>query len=275
MSNFRTFAAGLVLAASFALGAVAPAAAQDSASWAKVQQAGVLRCGAAVYPPFVSYDPLTREYSGLFAELCRRFAKDVLGVRAEFVDTTWDNIIAGVQAGRWDLALALNRTPQRALAVGFSDPAIPDQVSLAYRKGNKKLPEAPKSFADFDKEDVTVIVTSGTYMDRAVTELTTKAKILRLPSGDEVRLALMSGRGDVLADPIDSNTVYVAANEEWATHITPEPAVSRQGMGFGVHRSMSFQDLQSLNIFLEDLRVTGRIDALLQASVKQILEENK
>jgi polar amino acid transport system substrate-binding protein len=263
---------GLLLAASLS----GPTSAQEGAvSWAKVQQSGTLRCGAAVYPPFVSFDPLTGEYSGLFAELCRMYAQDVLGVKAEFVDTTWDNIVAGLQADRWDLALALNQTPQRALAVGFSDAAIPDQISLAYRKGNDKIPTEPTSFADFDLDGVVVIVTSGTYMDRAVTAAAKHAEILRLPSGDEARLALMSGRGDVLADPIDSNTVYVASNEDWATQITPEPALSRQGMAFGVNRSMSFQDLQSLNIFLAELRATGRVDEMLAEAVQQIIDENQ
>jgi len=272
MSKTTNMIGGLLLAASLA----APAVAQDgTASWANVQQSGVLRCGAAVYPPFVSFDPLTGEYSGLFADLCRMYAEDVLGVRAEFVDTTWDNIVAGLQANRWDLALALNQTPQRALAVGFSDAAIPDQISLAYRQGNNKIPATPASFADFDVDGMTVIVTSGTYMDRAVTDAARNAEILRLPSGDEARLALMSGRGDVLADPVDSNTVYVASNEDWATHIIPEPALSRQGMAMGVNRSMSYQDLQSLNFFLEELRATGRIDAMLQAAVQQIIDENQ
>ncbi|MFP1643349.1 substrate-binding periplasmic protein [Pontitalea aquivivens] len=271
MSNFRAIVSGLSLAAT--LGLAATAASAQEASWARVQEAGTLRCGAAVYPPFVSYDPLTKEYGGLFAELCKRYATEVLGVKHEFVDTTWDNIVAGLQAGKWDMSLALNHTPQRALAVGFSDAAIPDQVSLAYKKDNAKIPADAKSFADFDKADVTVIVTSGTYMDKAVTALAKNARILRLPSGDEARLALMSGRGDVLADPSDSNMVYIAANSDWATHLIPEPAVSRQGMGLGVHRSMSHQDLQSLNFFLEELRATGQMDVMLQAAIEQILAE--
>ena len=66
-------------------------------------------------------DPATGEYSGFFADLCREFA-EVLKVKPEFVDTTWDNIVAGLQAGKWDVSLALNRTPARAMAVQFSDP---------------------------------------------------------------------------------------------------------------------------------------------------------
>lgn len=68
-------------------------------------------------------DPATGDYSGFYADLCREFA-DVLKVKPEFVDTTWDNIVAGLQAGKWDVSLALNRTPARAMAVQFSIPAM-------------------------------------------------------------------------------------------------------------------------------------------------------
>jgi len=37
--------------------------------WQGVQKAGVLRCGAAVAPPYVMRDPATGEYSGFFADL--------------------------------------------------------------------------------------------------------------------------------------------------------------------------------------------------------------
>ena len=36
--------------------------------WQGVQKAGVLRCGAAVAPPYVMRDPATGEYSGFFAD---------------------------------------------------------------------------------------------------------------------------------------------------------------------------------------------------------------
>ena len=83
--------------------------------WQGVQKSGTLRCGAAVAPPYVMRDPASGEYSGFFADLCREFA-EVLKVKPAFVDTTWDNIVAGLQAGKWDVSLALNRTPARATA---------------------------------------------------------------------------------------------------------------------------------------------------------------
>jgi len=108
--------------------------------WQGVQKAGVLKCGAAVAPPYIMRDPATGDYSGFYADLCREFA-DVLKVKPEFVDTTWDNIVAGLQAGKWDVSLALNRTPARAMAVQFSIPAMEYQISLAYNKSNPKIPQ--------------------------------------------------------------------------------------------------------------------------------------
>ncbi|MDE3027613.1 MAG: transporter substrate-binding domain-containing protein, partial [Paracoccaceae bacterium] len=109
----KPFAAAVVVAASMA------GAAHADGYWQKVQAAGVLRCGAAVAPPYVMRDPATGAYSGFFADLCREFA-DTLKVKPQFVDTTWDNIVAGLQAGKWDMSLALNRTPARAMAINFS-----------------------------------------------------------------------------------------------------------------------------------------------------------
>jgi polar amino acid transport system substrate-binding protein len=90
---------------------------QTGGYWKPVQDRGVLRCGAAVAPPHVMRDPTSGEYSGLFIDLCKELAEKVLGVKAEIIDTSWDNIVAGLQADRWDVSLALNRTPKRALAM--------------------------------------------------------------------------------------------------------------------------------------------------------------
>lgn len=274
---YRIFRAVTATAMLFGLVALSqPATADDAgASWAKVQKAGVLRCGAAVFPPFVMRDPVTGEYSGFFADLCREFAKEVLQVRAEFIDTTWDNIVAGLQAGKWDLSLALNHTPQRALAVAFSKAAVPYEISLAYNKENPKVPKGVKSFADIDTKGVTIIVVSGTAMDKSVTGLAKNAQILRLPSSDEARLALMSRRGDLLADPSDSNRLFIDANKDWAVDFVPTPAISKQGMGFGVHKSMTLTDLQALDIFITEKQDTGHIDALVDKAFAQIRAEAK
>lgn len=251
--------------------AASTAQAQSGGSyWQSVQQAGALRCGAAVAAPYVMRDPATGEYSGFFADLCREFA-EVLGVEARFVDTTWDNIVAGLQAGKWDMSLALNRTPARAMAVNFSAPAMQYEISLAYNKENPKIPGNPTSVADIDRPDITLAVMSGTAQDKAISAAVKQAKILRLPSSDETRLAIISRRADILVDASDTNLLFTQSNPDWAVAFSPTPALARQGVAFGLPYQLSFSDVAVVDIFLEEKVATGEVDALIRKAVDQVL----
>lgn len=261
----KPFAAAAVIATSIA------GTAQADGYWQQVQSAGVLRCGAAVAPPYVMRDPATGEYSGFFAELCRELAT-TLEVEPQFVDTTWDNIVAGLQAGKWDVSLALNRTPARAMAISFSVPAMEYQISLAYNKDNAKVPAGAVSVADLDVEGVTMAVMSGTAQDKAISAAVTKATILRLPTADETRLALISQRADVLVDANDTNQLFLQSNPDWAVALEPTPALAKQGVAFGLPAGLSAQDIEVVNIFLEERVATGHVDDLIRASVDEVLK---
>jgi polar amino acid transport system substrate-binding protein len=240
-----------------------PAQAADVSLWKDIQKAGVLRCGAAVAAPYVMRDARSGEYSGYFVDLCRDFGEKVLKVKVEFVDTNWDNLVAGLQGGKWDMAMALNQTPERALAVSFSVPATDYQVSLLVNKDNPKLANAGNNLGDFDKPDVTFAVMSGTAQDKAISAVIKQGKIMRLPGMDEVRMAVMSKRADVLVDASDTNHLFAVANPGWTKEVLPKPALAKQGVAFGVRRDVSAADLQTLNIYLSQRRETGEIDALV------------
>ncbi|WP_271407976.1 transporter substrate-binding domain-containing protein [Pseudomonas sp. Q1-7] len=247
----------------------APVQAADTQIWKDIQKAGVLRCGAAVAAPYVMRDAATGQYSGYFVDLCRDFGEKVLEVKVEFVDTNWDNLVAGLQSGKWDLAMALNQTPERALAVSFSAPATDYQVSLLVNKDNPKFAGAGNSVADYDKEGVTFAVMSGTAQDKAISAVVTSARIMRLPGMDETRLAVMSRRADVLVDASDTNHLFAVANPDWAKEVLPEPALAKQGVAFGLRRDASAADLQVLNIYVTQRRETGEIDALVDKASLQ------
>jgi polar amino acid transport system substrate-binding protein len=262
------------------LGAVALSAVSVAASaqqqptqgyWQQVQKNGVLRCGAAVAPPYVMRDPATGEYTGFFAELCRQFA-DVLKVKAQFVDTNWDNIVAGLQSGKWDMSMALNRTPARAMAVNFSIPATQYQISLAYNKTNPKLPANPRSVVDVDKPELTLAVMSGTAQDKALSAVVKKAKVLRLPSADETRLAVIAKRADLVVDASDTNQLFTQSNPDWAVAFNPTPALASQGVAFGMPLQMSASDVAVVNIFLEEKVATGEVEALMRKANDQVLK---
>ncbi|EJC83387.1 periplasmic component of amino acid ABC-type transporter/signal transduction system [Rhizobium leguminosarum bv. trifolii WSM2297] len=259
------------------LGGLSATAAQAQTAegyWQGVQKAGTLRCGAAVAPPYVMRDPATGEYSGFFADLCKEFA-ETLKVKPEFVDTTWDNIVAGLQAGKWDVSLALNRTPARAMAVQFSVPAMEYQISLAYNKNNPKIAAGAASVADIDKAGVTLAVMSGTAQDKAISAVVKNATIMRLPGNDETRLAVTSKRADILVDASDTNQLFTQSNPDWAVALNPTPALAKQGVAFGLPHQLSAADVEVVDIFLEERVATGHVDDLIRKAVDEVLKGAK
>lgn len=237
--------------------------------WQAIQQKGVLRCGAAPAAPYVMRDPKTQQYSGYFAELCRDFGQNVLKVKVQFVDASWDTLVAGLQSDKWDMAMGLNQTPERALAIGFSVPAQDYQISFLINKQNPKVEGLGTKLSDYDKEGVTFAVMSGTTQDKAITAAIKKGKIMRMPGNDESRLALMARRADVLVDASDTNHLFAVANPDWAKEILPVPALAKQGVSFGLPRTVSEADMDVLNIYLTQHRATGEIDQLVnQASLQ-------
>lgn len=262
---------GAIMAPMFTL----TAHADESSIWDKARASGKLRCGAAVIAPYVSLNPETKVYSGFFSELCKEFAETVLNVKPEFVDTNWDNIVAGVQSNKWDLAMALNQTPTRAMAVGFSEPVVDYEISFTFNAENPKLKGVGKSFSDFDKKGITFVVISGTAMDKSLSTAVKNAMITRLSGVDETRLALMSKRADVLVDTTDSNNLFRLKNKDWVTDIKPEPALSKQGIAFGLPRNTSYADLEVLNIFIREKKAKGEIAALVDKASQEYLDETK
>lgn len=248
---------------------IAQAQTNNGGYWQDVQKRNVLRCGAALAPPHVIRDAKTGQYSGTFTDLCREFGEKVLGVKVELVDTTWENIVAGLQSGRWDIAMALNRTPKRALAVEYSRSAWDYEITAVYDKANPKFKVAPQSLEDVDRAGVNIVVMSGTAHDQVLTTRVKKAQIVRLPDVDAARLALTSRRADVLFDDADTNSPFAATDpSRWVT-MHPQPAIAKQGIAFGVRREASGADLQVLDIFLEGKLATGEIQALGKAYLER------
>ncbi|MBB5450745.1 MULTISPECIES: substrate-binding periplasmic protein [unclassified Paraburkholderia] len=268
---------GAAACAAFLSAALAsmPAKADDANTWQAVKKAGVLRCGAAVAPPYVMRDPSTGTHSGFFSSLCRDFGEKILKVKVEFVDTTWDNIVAGLQSEKWDLSMALNDTPARREAIDFSAPAIDYSLSFAYNKKNPKFAGGIHSLADIDKKDIRIAVMSGTAADKAITAALKQAEIVRLPGDDEVRLSLLSRRADLVADPSITNMLLTQAHPDWAAAFSPTPPLAHQNVAFGLRKGTPPADVAVLNDFIASQVKSGSVDKLVKASVQQMLDAAK
>jgi len=241
------------------------------AAWQDVRSEGVLRCGAAVAAPYVMRDALTGQYSGFFTDLCRDFGEKVLGVKVEFVDTNWDNLVAGVQSGAWHLALALNETPERKRAVAFSAPVTDYQISFVVNKENAKFAKAGNSIQDYDQRGVRFVVMSGTAQDKLISQAIKKGTIQRLPGMDDTRLALISKRADVLVDANDTNKLFATVHSDWAREVLPEPALGKMPVSFGMRLNRSEADRKLLNNYITRRREAGEIEALIDTAAQKAI----
>jgi len=92
-------------------------------SLSSVLESGTLTIGTeGTYRPFSFHADGSGELTGYDVEVARAVA-DQLGVEAEFEETQWDAIFAGLEAGRFDtIANQVTINPEREEAYAFSTP---------------------------------------------------------------------------------------------------------------------------------------------------------
>ncbi|MFJ7725334.1 transporter substrate-binding domain-containing protein [Neobacillus sp. NPDC097160] len=110
----------------------------------KVQADGTIKIGTeGTYAPF-SYHDASGKLTGFDIEIAEEVAKR-LGVKAEFVETPWDGIFAGLDAKRFDIiACQVGIRPDRQEKYDFSEPTNVSKPYLIVRKDDDTI----KSFAD-------------------------------------------------------------------------------------------------------------------------------
>jgi len=77
----------------------------DSPVVQRIKASGKLRAGVAQFLPFVGLDPTTGQHFGTGVEIGKKMAEK-LGVELEIVPQDWAVIVAGLQSGQIDVAIA-------------------------------------------------------------------------------------------------------------------------------------------------------------------------
>ena len=86
----------------------------------EIKKRGELRVGVAIAPP-MTVQEADGTLGGPNLIPLKELAKQ-LGVKLVPVPAEWKNIVAGLQANRYDFAANLDYTVERSLAIGFTDP---------------------------------------------------------------------------------------------------------------------------------------------------------
>jgi polar amino acid transport system substrate-binding protein len=97
---------------------------------------GVLSVGVEIgYPP-MEYYGADGGLLGFDIELARALAEK-LGLRVNFVDTAWDNILAGLDAARYDMAVNVTVLPERQKKYNFTKPYVNSFITIVTRTGSR------------------------------------------------------------------------------------------------------------------------------------------
>ena len=189
-----------VKATMVAIGVVAagwqPAAAQglrqeltDSSMVENVKRAGVLKVGLSTFVPW-SMNAKDGNLVGFEIDVAKQVAED-MGVKVEFVPTTWDGIIPALLAGKFDIIISgMSITPKRNLTVNFTIPYAHSGQGLA---ASKKLAGDFKTIEDFNKPSVKIAVRRGATPVQIAQKLMPKAELLQFDDDNQVEQEVLNG----------------------------------------------------------------------------------
>ena len=135
-----------------------------------------------------SYHDESDTLVGYDVEVSRAIAEK-LGLEVEYVESDWDSLFAGLDAGRFDMVCnGVEVTDERAKTYDFTNPYAYIHTALAVRKDNEDI----KSFEDL-KGKTTANSLASTYMELAESY---GAKVQGIDTLEETIQLLTAGRID-------------------------------------------------------------------------------
>ena len=201
-----------------------------------------------------SYHDESDALVGYDVEVSRAIAEK-LGVEPEYVESDWDSLFAGLDAGRFDIVCnGVEVTDERAKTYDFTPPYGYIHTALAVRKDNEDI----KSFEDL-KGKTTANSLASTYMELAesygatVQGIDTLEETIQLLTAGRIDATLNADVSfyDYLNVHPDADFKLVAQTED-ASHVA---IPVRKG-------DDSASLLEAINTAIEELRADGTLKAL-------------
>ena len=157
---------------------------------------GTLRVGmTGDYPPFSAFDPSTATFRGFDVDVAEAMGK-ALGVRIEYVRTTWPQLAGDFAADRFDVAMGgISITPARENKGLFSTPIMQEgKTPIARCTDLGKY----ATLADIDKPGTRLIVNPGGTNERFARTNIRNAEIRVYPDNVTIFDEIAKGHADLM-----------------------------------------------------------------------------
>lgn len=190
---------------------------------------------------------------GYDVEVSRAIAEK-LGVEPEYVESDWDSLFAGLDAGRYDLVCnGVEVTEERAKTYDFTTPYGYIHTALAVRKDNEDI----KSFEDLAGK-TTANSLASTYMELAESY---GATVQGIDTLEETIQLLTAGRIDATLNADVSFYDYLNVHPDADFKLVAQTAEASH-VAIPVLKSEDTAYLDALNTAIEELRADGTLKTL-------------
>jgi cyclohexadienyl dehydratase len=252
----RTLLAGLAAAFAFI---AAPSGAQEVSRLDRILQSGTLRVGTTGdYKPFTSKDPATGQFSGFDIDQAEALGK-ALGVKVEFVQTAWPDLMKDFEAQKFDIAMGgVSVTLDRQKKGFFSAPYLREgKTPIAKCENASKF----QILEDIDEPGVKAIVNPGGTNERFARGSLKQAEIVVFPDNTKIFDEIAAGKADLMMTDSSETRFQQKQHPGVLCAVHPEKPFDFAEKAYWIQRNVPLK--QFVDQWLHLSQETGAMKALL------------
>lgn len=230
----------------------------------QIQQRGVLRVGTTGdFKPFSYLNPTTNQYEGYDIDAAVLLAES-LGVKIEFVRTSWPTLLKGLQENQYDIAMCgITRTLARQKVAALTHPYINVGKSPLIRAADW---QRFRTLADIDQPGVRIGVNPGGTNQRFVETAIKRATVVVIERNLSIPEKILAREVDVMiTDNVEAMIVSKVDPRLYA--VDPDNTYTKDDFGYLLPRDEPAW-INYVNLWMDLAKLKGDFARLHQKWIR-------